>query len=164
MNTQKFSRNTFSFSMNLFCVKGMPYTLLLSLEWWKEIHPGLHKQAKRNLDSKHLETNFILLSHDFTHLILSFGNAIDLSYGMSWKFSQMAPYVKGLLVSLCVCGKEMGSRGLWIFKLLFKESGNFRRPKGMTHQLTMIGISETMSQTKIFPQSCSAIQSHDNEN
>jgi hypothetical protein len=57
-------------------------------------------------------------------------------------------YVKGLLVSLWVCGKEMGSQGLWIFKLLFKESGNFKRLKGMTYQLTLIGISETMSQTR----------------
>ena len=134
------------FAVNLFCVKTVAYTLLLILEWWQELQPGLHKRGKRNLDAKYLETNFTLLSHGFPHLIHSFGNVIDQCYGMSRKFSPMTHMLKASLYGFM--GEEIGSQELSIFKLLFKESGHFKRLKEMMHQITLIGISETMSQTK----------------
>lgn len=87
------------------------WLILLILEWWQEIQPGLHKRGKRNLAVMHLETNFTLLSHGFLHHIHSFGNVVDLHYGMIQKCSLTTHMLKASLSAYGFVGRKWAHKG-----------------------------------------------------
>lgn len=94
--------------VNLFCIAGMTYTFLFSLGWWQETQPGSWKWGERNLDVRHLETNFTLVRHGLLAIFFPLGMLLIF---MLWWKSEMPPKTHMLKDSLPASG-FVGRNGL----------------------------------------------------
>lgn len=94
--------------VNLFCIAGMTYIFLFSLGWWQETQPGSWKWGERNLDVRHLETNFTLVRHGLLAIFFPLGMLLIF---MLWWKSEMPRKTHMLKDSLPASG-FVGRNGL----------------------------------------------------